>query len=612
MANFTLNDKSHQPSFIPTNWTFVYFDHNATQYEGDDGLSEVITGNAIGNHEENVRLSDDIVIGLMYYSNNSTDYYRYGFTYRDIKQRNFPLPLRQFSDSTNLNAHIGCGEAVVDPNLLTFMNFSHATNISTYLEFHKMTIGLPSAFRNISNLTGYPSWWDAYFSAGTFRSLLGGRRPVVYPEITVYHGHPYELDECKSKTVYSYDIYSYQLSTSTHYFSELNLTAQPDTAYFEPLYYYGNGYGLRCLDNPAKRHQLKTKSDYSFDAVSQTWNLVSEEKYVYNVDNQQSSGYIFGSTVSRGHCGNHTLQMGIGRPIEQIQLFEFYVPATQKLGQFTLSEKSTTTLRQGGTRSEANTQKETFQYQYPEVLKTRQYTDFNIAIKKDYIDSLDFDKAEQYSYVGEVNADIFAGQENPDSIASLLAEMRSYNMLASMTSFETFTKIPQDSLIDGNKITYKKYGSKILPYKLYQNNGNVYEESIEVLSYDGHANPTEIVDLKTGVHSVFLWDVYGRYLTTMIRNATMAQIQSVIPQLSVSDSQARHATLQTLLPNAQIQTWDYLPLTGVSSHTDVSGKTSVYEYDGLGRLKSEKRLVNGQNEPEILQKYEYNFLNQQY
>lgn len=79
LANFTLNDKSHQPSFIPTNWTFEYVDHNSTQYEGDDGLSEAVTSNAIGNHEKNVRLSDEIVIGLMYYSNNSTDYYRYGF-----------------------------------------------------------------------------------------------------------------------------------------------------------------------------------------------------------------------------------------------------------------------------------------------------------------------------------------------------------------------------------------------------------------------------------------------------------------------------------------------------------------------------------------------------
>lgn len=79
LANFTLNDKSHQPSFIPTNWTFEYVDHNSTQYEGDDGLSEAVTSNAIGNHEKNVRLSDEVVIGLMYYSNNSTDYYRYGF-----------------------------------------------------------------------------------------------------------------------------------------------------------------------------------------------------------------------------------------------------------------------------------------------------------------------------------------------------------------------------------------------------------------------------------------------------------------------------------------------------------------------------------------------------
>ena len=79
LGNFTLYDKSHEPTFIPTNWTFVYIDHNSTRYEGDDGLSEAVTANAIGNHEQNVRFSDEVVIGLMYYSNNSTDFYRYGF-----------------------------------------------------------------------------------------------------------------------------------------------------------------------------------------------------------------------------------------------------------------------------------------------------------------------------------------------------------------------------------------------------------------------------------------------------------------------------------------------------------------------------------------------------
>ena len=79
LGNFTLHDKTHEPTFIPTNWTFVYIDHNSTTYEGDDGLSEAVTANAIGNHEQNVRFSDDVVIGLMYYSKNSTDFYRYGF-----------------------------------------------------------------------------------------------------------------------------------------------------------------------------------------------------------------------------------------------------------------------------------------------------------------------------------------------------------------------------------------------------------------------------------------------------------------------------------------------------------------------------------------------------
>ena len=69
--------------------------------------------------------------------------------------------------------------------------------------------------------------------------------------------------------------------------------------------------------------------------------------------------------------------------------------------------------------------------------------------------------------------------------------------------------------------------------------------------------------------------------------------------------------LLTTFPNALIQTWNYLPLVGVSSHTDVNGQTFLYEYDGLGRLKSEKRVVNGVQAPEILHRYEYNYMNQQ-
>lgn len=516
----------------------------------------------------------------------SEDHYRYGFTYGDIVQRNFPLPL---PSTYNINDHIGCGEAVVDPNLLTFMNYTHATGISTPLEFQKMVVGLPSAFKNITNIQGKATWWDAYFSTNTFRALLGNRRPVVYPEITVYHGNPYDPDECISKTVYRYDIYSYQLAPQNYYVSTFNQTLLPDTSYFEPLYYYNN-QGMRCMENPAKRHQMKSKSDYSYNAQSGTWDLVSEENYSYSEETISQNGYIFDSNVSRGHCSHHTLQLGANRPLEDFGLFEFYQNTYQIFGKSAMCEKYTTTLREGGTRTWENTQVETYSYLYSGVLKSRIYTDV-------------YDNEDLYSYVGEAN-------ENTNSV---IAAMKSSNMLASLLSSETNTVYDGIGpiIISGNKVDYGSFGNgyDLLPFKLYERNGDVYEESIKFVSYDSCGNPTEIQDLRTGVHTAFLWDTYGRYLLAMIKNATWTQIQGVASQLMTGTSQSRYATIKTLLPVAQIQTWDYIPLVGVSSHTDINGQTILYEYDGLGRLKREKRVVNGTTNTETLREYEYNYMN---
>lgn len=526
---------------------------------------------------------------------SSTDYYRYGFTLGDIIHRNFPLPLPDNLNISNLtfndtiNHHIGCGEAVVDPNLLTFMTFSHAMPISTYFEFNKMIVGLPSAFSQMEYLGDSPLWWDAIFSTSTFRSLLGGRRPVVYPEITVYHGQPYEPENCISKTVYRYDIYNYQLSSNIHYLSSFNQTAIPDTAYFEPLYYY-SGPMLRCQEHPAKRHQLKSKSDYSYNAVSHTWDLVSEEEYMYHEENISSSGYIFDSDVSRGHCNSHTLQFGANRPLETFTLREFYQDITQKLGRSTMIEKSATTLRSGGIRTPGNTLVDEYSYLYTGVLRYKYFTDL-------------CDKADWYSYAVD-----------GDSTNPVISEMISRNMVASLTSAETYP-LDWPSVITGSKIEYAFFGNRILPSILYERNGNSYEESIKVLSYDSYGNPTEIVDLKTGseqtgVHTVYLWDTYGRYILAIIQNATLSQVGDV-SQLLAMPSWTRYATLRSLLPNAQVQTWDYEPLIGVSSHTDANGQTIQYEYDGLGRLKYEKRRVNGVTAPEILREYEYNYRNEQ-
>ncbi len=531
----------------------------------------------------------------------SADYYRYGFTLGDIIHRNFPLPLPgNLNLNDTVNHHIGCGEAVVDPNLLTFMSFSYSyniINIKTPINFLWMTIGEPSSFASIGNDQGTPTWWDAYFSANKFRALLCGRRPVVYPEITVYHGHPFEQNECKSKTVYRYDIYSCQHNPYTYYLSSLQQTALPDTAYFEHLYYNDvysglGGSGLRCREFPDKRHQLKSKSDYSFNTTSGTWDLVSEETYSYNDECISKEGDMLESFLSRGHCSNHTLPST--GPLNYFTLRQFYKSVTQWAGRSTMDGKSTTVLRRGGTRSEDNTLSEEYLYLYPSVLNYRKYSD---PLKS--IDSETYEKEDLFSYIGERN----------DSSSAVIAAMKSKNMLASLVSAETISFLDSSTILSGIKIDYSSFGNDYLPSVLYERNGDAYEESVRVLSYDSFGNPTEIEDRKTGMHSVFLWDAYGRYMTAMIRNAALSQIQGVLSQLT-GDSRSRYSVLKTHLQNSQVQTWDYKPLVGVASHTDENGQTILYEYDGLGRLKSEKRVVEGTAEQENLHEYEYNFINQ--
>ncbi len=541
------------------------------------------------------------------------DHYRYGFTLGDVIQRNFPLPLPEYLDTSNLtfndtiNRHMGCGEAVVDPNLLTFMTFSYYRpghqQFNNYRQMQKMALGQDSEVRNMVNIQGSATWWDAIFSANTFRALVGGRRPVVYPEITVYHGNPDTPAKCKVKSVYKYDIYAVHHDQFTYYLKSFDQTATADTAYFERICYdmFSDAPELMSDEyQAAKRHQLKSKSDYSYNTGNGAWNLVSEEEYSYNEESMSIGGYIFNTYLSREYRSNYYSYLGNNPWLWGYTLSGFYKINYQIQGRSTMGKKSTTTLRHGGTRTNFNTLTDSVRYLFPGILKYRMYSDMLKAQYNHFDDT--FDKVDLYTYVDDMG--------NPDPVIS---EMRSRNMLAYLVSAETYTAYDDhsSSLLSGTKIDYASFGNDILPSKLYERNGDVYEESVEVLSYDSYGNPTETVDLRTGMYSVLLWDPYGRYMTAMIRNATLSQVQAILSQLT-GDSRSRYATLRTLLPAAQVQTWDYLPLTGVSSHTDAGGQTTLYEYDGLGRLKSEKRVVNGMSEPELLREYEYNYMNPTY
>lgn len=102
-----------------------------------------------------------------------------------------------------------------------------------------------------------------------------------------------------------------------------------------------------------------------------------------------------------------------------------------------------------------------------------------------------------------------------------------------------------------------------------------------------------------------LWDYSRNNLKAKVENSTYTQVSSQDGQSMSSDSKTQWTSLNTLVPNAIINTYSYSPFVGMTSQTDPTGVKTTYTYDLFGRLEYIKN--NGQN---LLKKYVYHFYNQ--
>ena len=181
---------------------------------------------------------------------------------------------------------------------------------------------------------------------------------------------------------------------------------------------------------------------------------------------------------------------------------------------------------------------------------------------------------------------------------------------------------------EGNRREFGEFPTEsgdtlILPARFYQ---TIYDPSShysEVLVYSSNGNPREVVS-KDKLHTVYLWGYGDRYLIAEIKNATLEQVETAVSSVfgmtssalakSTTPDVAKLKALRnhTSLSEAHVTTFTHLPLVGVTSISDPTGKTSYYDYDGLGRLKAnyyyEGNVVD-ESKKRVVQEYDYHYRN---
>ena len=517
--------------------------------------------------------------------------YKYGFTVDYVRTNHPPFPEMQ---SYNNQTHTGLGEAVVDPNLLTFMDYECSTSCipGGFLEMmmNKHVVNT-NTFENPSYYTfTIPWWYFARFSAVYFRKLLNGRPAVVYPEITIYHGEGDSTSDNIGKTVLKFEDLYQVFNGNTHYLSYARTNIyDPDTLYFEPVRYLdAQDKVLETVEYPHKRGRLKSKAEYTIKQVySNTYAdiLSSKEEYSYNEQILNSYGFMYNNAQSNGHGDIHNLKQSYGgTPEFHLRLGEFYSPHYSTRGTSQLIQTLFTNRKNQGPETSRSV---TNNYVYGEHIRSTTYWD-GLS-----------NKINQYVYSAD-SADHYP----------IYQDLKDQNILTSLLNEATYDLSSVDNRPGvAFRIRYAYFGNKILPQKVYAYNQTDYEELYEIVGYSDSNKPKEVVDPRTGVHTAYLWGYSGRYMVAKVQGATYSQVISALGGSLANDlSNLENIRNASTLSNALIETWTYKPLVGVTSYTDATGLTTFYEYDGLGRLKTDGIRTSSQTEKK--HSYEYHYITQ--
>lgn len=476
--------------------------------------------------------------------------------------------------------HTGVGEAVVDPNVLTYMNhtYSFYGNYSAYgYPFVNMILGLSPEGENVSFINPLSTtwmmgctWrWECNFTALNFRKLLNGRPPVVYPEVTVYDGNignnsTYTPENTTGKTVYEYDI--------------LEPDMYGNEVVCEPIRYFGNTLSYEpkkyLYGKLVKKEVFRLVYNHFYDPVQR-----DEFEYYPNYRSYQEYQFTNAYPNVSGYYPTW------------VYVNEFFMSKSGYLGTNQLLTKISTRVTETGST---------------EVRIGYSYNSENLVIREAYTNSAGKLIETKFRYPKDINSGVYAS-------------MKSLNMLNYPVEK---TEFANSSVLASRLTTYKSNSGSYVPDKVYalettsplssftafngstmDSHYNSSKPEVKFEYYDSKGNPTQITS-KDGITTSYLWDATGNYLMAKVDDATYSQISSLNGKVCSYSSSTLFSSLKSLVPGAMISTYSYKPLIGLSAATDQNGVTHKYDYDSIGRL----HLIKNDDD-HIQSRYNYNYKN---
>ncbi|WP_454881512.1 hypothetical protein [Sphingobacterium detergens] len=137
-----------------------------------------------------------------------------------------------------------------------------------------------------------------------------------------------------------------------------------------------------------------------------------------------------------------------------------------------------------------------------------------------------------------------------------------------------------------------------------------YKLENTIVLYDLFGNIREVKRVNSP-SATYLWGYGGQYPVMEIKNATYAEVMTVLTQATIDNlnlTTHTEATMETLiktaadklrsdprLAKAMVTSYTYKPLVGMTSKTDARGIKETYTYDGMQRLRAVLDHVNNVN-----------------